>query len=355
MEEGFLAKAIRRTGRNGMLLGLGGLLVIALIFYAEGRYFHNFFHGPFAIDQATLVSIQNPDARRDSFVTIQGDETLQTGFVESNTDYIITKHYPILVLKVGDRLLLVKASKDTDATRFSGELTGIPSDVRSDVLAVLQEKHPELRDHFLPLMLDATNYRVNGYIGIVAGSLFGLALLWCVGKGMMWTTRPETHSVWKKLSKYGPAQQVGAQLDAELRAEGGGETFGSAHLTTNWLVHSSAFSLEVMRTTDLVWAYLQVVKHYHSGIPTGKSHFVKVFDRDGASATISTKKKIAPDFLQAIQRRAPWAIYSFSPELERMWKKRRAEFVLAVDQKKKSQGSPSEAKSATDKRELVRA
>ena len=354
MEEGFLAKAIRRAGRNGVLAGLGGLVIIALIFYAEGRYFRNFFHGPYPVDQATLVSILNPDGRRDSFVTIQGDETLQTGFEESNTDYIITKHYPILVLKVGDHLLLVKASKDTDATRFSGELTSIPSDVRSDVLAVLQEKNPDLRDRFLPLMLDATNYRVNGYIGIVAGSLFGLALLWCVGKGMMWTTRPETHRVWKKLGKYGPAQQVGAQLDAELRAEGGGETFGGAHLATNWLVHSSAFSLEVMRTADLVWAYLQVVKHYHSGIPTGKSHFVRVFDRDGASATISTKKKIAPDFLQSIQRRAPWAIYSFSPELEQMWKKRRTEFVLAVDQKKKSQGSPSEAKSATDKRELVR-
>jgi hypothetical protein len=355
MGEGFLEKEIRRVGRNCMLAGLGGLVIISVLFWAEGRYFFNFFHGPFRIDQATLVSIQNPDARREAFVTIQGDETLETGFEESNTDYFITTHHPILALKAGDRLLLVKVSKDTEATQFSGDLTSIPSDVRSEVLSVLQQRNPELKDRFLPVMLDATSYRLNGYIGSAAGTLFGLALLWFLLKGLQWRAKPETHPVWKKLGKYGSAQQVGSQLDAEVRSEGGGETFGAARLTTNWLVHSSAFNIEVMRIADVVWAYLQVVKHYHSGIPTGKSHFVKVFDREGASATISTKKKLAPDLLQSIQRRVPWAIYSFSPGLEQMWKKRRAEFLLGVDQEKRKTQAPSaQAQPATDKKELVR-
>jgi hypothetical protein len=355
MGEGFLEKELRRVGRNCVLVGLGGLVIISVLFWAEGRYFFNFFHGPFRIDQATLLSIQNPDARRESFVTIQGDETLDTGFEESNTDYFITTHHPILALKAGDRLLLVKVSKDTEATQFSGDLTSIPSDVRSEVLSVLQQRNPELKDRFLPVMLDATSYRLNGYIGIAAGTLFGLALLWSLLKGLQWRAKPETHPVWKKLGKYGSAQQVGSQLDAEVRSEGGGETFGAAHLTTNWLVHSSAFNIEVMRIADVVWAYLQIVKHYHSGIPTGKSHFVKVFDREGALATISTKKNVAPDLLQSIQRRVPWAIYSFSPGLEQMWKKRRAEFLLAVDQQRKTtQASPAQAKPAIDKKELVR-
>jgi hypothetical protein len=355
MGEGFLEKEIRRVGRNCILVGLGGLVIISVFFWAEGRYFFNFFHGPFPIDRATLFSIQNPDARRESFVTIQGDEALETGFEESNTDYIITTHHPILALKAGDRLLLVKVSKDTDATQFSGDLTSIPSDVQSQVLAVLQERHPELKGRFLPVMLDATSYRLNGYIGIAAGTLIGLALVWFLRKGLQWSAKPETHPVWKKLAKYGSAQLVGSQFDAELRSDGGGETFGAARLTTNWLVHSSAFNIEVMRTADVVWAYLQVVKHYHSGIPTGKSHFVKVFDREGALATISTKKNVAPNLLQSIQRRAPWAIYSFSPGLEQMWKKQRAEFLLAVDQQKKNtQASPAEAEPAIDKKELVR-
>jgi len=355
MGDGFLEKEIRRVGRNCLLAGLGGLVIISVLFWAEGRYFFNFFHGPFLIDQATLLSIQNPDARRESFVTIKGDETLETGFEESNTDYFITTHHPILALKAGDRLLLVKVSKDTEATQFSGDLTGIPSDVRSEVLSVLQQRNPELKDRFLPVMLDATSYRLNGHIGIAAGTLVGLALMWFLWKGLQWRAEPETHPLWKKLGKYGSAQQVGSQLDAELRSEGGGETFGAAHLTTNWLVHSSAFNIEVLRVADVVWAYLQIVKHYHSGIPTGKSHFVKVFDREGASATISTKKKVAPDLLQSIQRRVPWAIYSFSPGLEQMWKKRRAEFLLGVDQeKRKTQASPAQAKPAIDKKELVR-
>jgi len=103
MGEGFLEKEIRRVGRNCLLAGLGGLVIISVLFWAEGRYFFNFFHGPFPIDQATLLSIQNPDARRESFVTIKGDETLETGFEESNTNYFITTHHPILALEAGDR------------------------------------------------------------------------------------------------------------------------------------------------------------------------------------------------------------------------------------------------------------
>jgi Family of unknown function (DUF6709) len=355
MGEGFLGKAIRRAGRNSILMGLGGLVIVALLFWAEGRYFYNFFHGPFSIDQATLFSIQNPDARRESFVTIQGDQTLETGFEESDTDYIITAHHPILALRAGDRLLLVKVSKDTVATQFSGELTSVPSDVQGQVLSVLQQRHPELKGRFLPVMLDATSYRFNGYAGIVAGALLGLALVWCFWKGLKWSAKPETHPVWKKLGKYGSAQQLGSQLDAELRSEGGGETFGTAHLTTSWLVLFSAYNIEVMRMADVVWAYPHVVKHYHSGIPTGKSHFVKVFDREGATTMISVKKNVAPNLLQSIQRRVPWAIYGFSADLEQMWKKRRAEFLAAVDQqKKRTQTSPTETKSATDKKELVR-
>jgi hypothetical protein len=355
MSDGFLGTGIRRAGRNCVLFGLGGLLVVAVSFFFTGRYFYNFFHGPFPTDQATLLSIQDPDARRECFLTIQGDETFETGFEETSTDYFITSHHPLLAVKVGDRLLLVKADKDTEATQFSGELTSIPSDVKSQVLQVLQKKYPDMKDQFLPLMLDSTNYRLGGYAGLAMGALFGLGLLWVAGRGTQWYLKPETHPVWRKLGKYGPAQQVGFQFDAEMRSEGGGETFGGTHLTTNWLAHSSGFNIEVIRIAEVVWAYQQVVKHYHSGIPTGKSFFVKVFDRDGASLQISTKKDTAPALLQSLQRRAPWAAFGFSADLEKLWKTRRAEFLSGVDQRKgKNPAAPSAAKPAADKKELVR-
>jgi hypothetical protein len=355
MGDGFLGTAIRRTGRNRVLLGLSGFLVVVVIFCFARPYLYNFFHGPFPTDQATLLSMQDPDTRRQSFLTIQGDETFQTGFEETSTDYFVTTHHPLLAMKVGDRLLLVKAASDTEATKFSGEITSIPSDVRTDVLQVLQRKYPDMKDQFLPLMLDATNYRLGGYVGIPVGILFGLGFIWFAGRGMQWCRKPETHPVWRKLGKYGPAQQVGSQLDVEIRSEGGGETFGSTHLTTNWLAHSSRYNIEVIRTADLVWAYQQVVKHYHSGIPTGKSFFVKVFDRDGALILISSKKSAAPELLQSLQRRAPWAVFGFSAELEKVWKTRRAEFLSTVEQRKgKPAAAPSAAKPAADKKELVR-
>ena len=354
MGEGFLGKAIRRAARNCILVGAGGLLIAILLFWVERHYFYNFFHGPSRIEQTQLLSNQNPDKWRESFVTIQVDKTINTSFEETSTDYFITTHHPFLAAKVGDRLLLVKASKNSLVTQFSGEITSLPSDVQNQVLAVLQQKYPALNGRFLPIMLDATSYRANGYLGIAAGALFGLGLLWCLWRGLSWSARPETHPVWKKLALYGPAQQVGSQLDAELRGEGGGETFGTAHVTTNWLVYSSAYEVHVIRLPDVAWGYPQVVKHYHSGIPTGKSHFVKVFDRQGALMTISVKKNVGPNLLLALQRRVPWAIYGFSADLEKMWKKQRPQFLLKVDeQKRRIQPSSAEAKSSADKKDLV--
>lgn len=354
MSDGFLAKAIGRVGRNCAVVGAGGLLIIGLVFWAERGYFYNFSHGPFTLDRATLLTLQNPDTRRESFVTIQGDETQETGLEESSTDYFITTHHPFLALSVGDRLLLVKASKGKATTLLSGEITHIPDDVQKQVIAALEQKNPEIKGLFLPVMLDATGYRLNGYLGIVAGVVFGLALLWCFWKGLNWSTRPETHPVWRKLGKYGPAEQMAMQLDSELRSEGGGEVFGNGRLTTNWLVHSAFASVDVFRMGDLVWAYPYVVKHYHSGIPTGKSHYVKVFDRGGATAMISVKKNMAPNLLNAIQRRAPWAVCGFSAELDQMWKKRRTEFLQTVEQRKKPAQPPTVgSKAAIEKKEPV--
>lgn len=354
MGEGFLGKAIKRASRNCTLVGAIGLSIVILLFWVERHYFHNFFHGPVPVEQTQLLSNQNPDKSHQSFVTIQVDKTIDTSFEETSTDYFITTHHPFLAAKIGDRLLLVKASKNSLVTQFSGEITSIPSDVQNQVLAVLQQKYPALNGRFLPIMLDATSYRANGYLGIAAGALFGLGLLWCLWKGLRWSARPETHPVWQKLSTYGSPQQIGMQLDAELQGEGGGEIFGNAHVTTNWLVCSSAYEVHVMRMADVVWAYPQVVKHYHSGIPTGKSHFVKVFDRQGALMTISVKKTVGPNLLLALQRRLPWAIYGFSADLEQMWKKQRPQFLLKVDeQKRRIQPSSTAAKSSADKKELV--
>jgi hypothetical protein len=334
-------------------VGAGGLLLMALLFWAGKGYFYNFFHGPFMMDRDTLLSIQDPGSRRESFVTIQGDATSGTGFEETSTDYFITTHHPILAVKVGERALIVKASKDTEATQLSGELIRTPNDVQNQVISALEQRNPQLRGRFLPVMLDATNYRLNGYLGMTAGAVFGLAMLWCLWKGFSWTTRPETHSVWKKLAKYGPAQQVGSQMDAEFRSAGGGQAFGNARLTTDWLVHASPYNIEVFRMADLVWVYPQLVKHYHSGIPTGKSHFVKVFDREGASTTISVKKNVLPNLMLALQNSVPWAVYGFSADLEKMWKNRRGDFLQTVEQKKKAVQSPATAKPAARLEEPV--
>ncbi|HET9400583.1 MAG TPA: DUF6709 family protein [Candidatus Acidoferrales bacterium] len=333
MTDGFLASSVRRLARNFILAGLLGLAVVAGFFWLEGRYLYNFFHGPFPIDRSAVLSMRDASSLHNYFVTLQGDETLETGRQEVSTEYFITTHSPILALRLGDRLLLVKSSDDTAATALSGALTSIPNDMYEGVVKSLYNAHPELNGKFLPVMLDATSFRRDGYFGITFGILLGGLWIWMLFAGLRWRSEPATHPVYKKLARFGSPQQLEMDLDAQFRGCGGGEAIGSARLAPMWLVNQRAFSLTVMRTADVVWVYPRVVKHYHGFIPTGKSFSIIAYDRSGAMTEIAVKKKTSADALKAIGNRAKNAIFGYSPALIQLWRKNRAQFIQQVDAK----------------------
>ena len=357
MTDGFLSAAVRRLARNFILAGSIGLAVVVGFFWLEGRYLYNFFHGPFPIDRAAVLSMRDADSRRQYFVTLWGDEIVDTGCEEVTTEYFITTHSPILALRLGDRLLLVKASDRASVTTFSGALSAIPADMNAGVVQPIYQKHPELNGRFLPLMLDATSFRRDGYFGMTFGILLGGLWIWMLVCGFRWRAEPATHSAYKKLARLGSPQQLEMDLDAQFRSCGGGEKLGSARLAPQWLVNQRAFSLSVMRAADVIWAYPRVVKHYHGFIPTGKTFSLVVYDRTGAMTEIAVKKKTSAAALQSLRARATNAIFGYNDALIRLWRKNRPQFIQQVDSQiaKARQATASAPQSAkSEERTLAR-
>jgi hypothetical protein len=95
-----------------------------------------------------------------------------------------------------------------------------------------------------------------------------------------------------------------------------------------------SFKTSVMATRDIVWAYPKVTKHYHNGIPTGKTYSAIIRDSKGQSLEISGKKDSVPKLLGSLQRRMPRAVIGYSKELEALWQKEKPKFFQLVEQRR---------------------
>ena len=146
--------------------------------------------------------------------------------------------------------------------------------------------------------------------------------------------QPDSHPLLAQLAKYGGLQGVRMRLDSEVRSEGGGEKFGAMQITTNWLIQAAAYKTNVMATHDVVWAYPKITKHYHNGIPTGKTYSAIIRDSKGQSLEINGKKDSVPKMLESLQRRMPWVLIGFSKELEALWLKEKPKFVELMEQRR---------------------
>jgi hypothetical protein len=354
MGDGFLSQQIRRNGRNNLILGLFFAAAIATVCGLNSRNLYNFFRGPFPVSSAEITSLDNPDSRRQFYVTVQGGQTFSTGIEEKETVEFFTSHHPFLLTVVGDKLLLVKAPGGAvDPANFKGALIQPSADLQSRVIALIVKKNPELAGHILPVMLDGTYFDWATYTALGLGAVFFVVACILVLNGAKVLADSSAHPIWKTLAQQGSPQQVGSQLDAEIQNEGGGQVFGDARLTTNWLVGASTFSTQAVRVSDVVWAYQRIVKHYQGFIPVRKSFSVKICARDGRNFEIQQKKDSGVGLLQSLKIKTPWIAFGFTPALESLWRKNRAEFISAVDQRKSSAAASPAKSSAQQTKQLV--
>jgi hypothetical protein len=343
MWNGFIGKQINRTNRNILITNLGILSIPLAIGIIGGQYWQNFFAGPASISGVDLVAIKDIESMKRDYVSIKGDQTIDTGVEEITT----TKRRGvttgsrvsanIVALKLNDRILIVKAKpENVKDSSFTGQLKPLPVDLEGRVVTPVVQKNPGLKTMFLPYMLDQqADYQFGGYFGLFIGIPCAAFALWNLQKvGRRWG-KPENHPIAKQISVAGEAETVAAQVEAELSAPTA-HTVGKTTITPSWLFQPTTYGMNALRLEDLVWFYHKVTTHRTNGIPTGKTYSTVLYDRSGRTFEMNSSEQQVQEILTILYDKAPWAISGYSDDLQKMWKKERSSLISAVDDRRQA-------------------
>jgi Family of unknown function (DUF6709) len=323
--------------RNARRVGAWAAVAACLGLFAAGhsRYVVNFVGGPYPLSAADLGAIAHVAEAPRYFARVAGSRVLDTGLQEvtvseSNgveTDRSVSAGYYALV--VGDKLLVCK-SRSGSRTTFVGELTPMPPDLEQHLFGTADMK--AIRYRFYPFYLDDEPFRVPGYWALGGLAVFGLLLLRYARPAWRYLRDPASHPLIERVEKWGDPVGVAVAAERELRSpvlEGGG---GWA-LTEQFLVRSTFFTFDLLRLSDLLWAYKKVTKHSVNFIPTGKT-YEAILACYGGTATVPGNEKRVNEVLRFAAQRTPWAIFGFSKELESCFKTNVRAFCSAVERRR---------------------
>lgn len=157
------------------LLIVNGFLLAALLAGAwfTRTYYYNFIYGPFPVgDEALLAAANDPgNGELLSYVELKDRRLIPTRWAETTTverrgEKRLHTELVYALVRVGDRFLLVLASKGDDGSRLVGPLYAIHRDIDRKAAAGIERDMPE-QAPLLPVMLNATAaFPVAGYLGL---------------------------------------------------------------------------------------------------------------------------------------------------------------------------------------------
>jgi hypothetical protein len=342
----------RRANRNLFIVNILILGAVVALIFADARYYLNFFLGCQKIGPAELVTLTSPAERSRTFVTVTGTKSARTGYqdieknVQKSTGRVVSTSVKdeYVLLKVGGKVLLVKADPGPEKLEYSGELVNTEESIQRDLIRPLSAQDPELGAMILPFTLNAADYREQGYW--VLGVSVPVLLLagWNIFKGFRRLSEPQTTLVWRHLAALGDPQQLSLQIETEEHQPHA--MYGKLHMTQSWLLRRSTFSTWVSPVDDLAWVYKKVTKHSVNFIPTGKTYAVVLVGRHRQRVEAQMREKDVNALLGTLATRVPWAIYGFNQEINAIWQKDPAGFVAAVDSRRQSAGKAAAAASA---------
>lgn len=335
-EPDFVGKQVARINRN--MLSWNGLIA-AVIIGALGytnRYWHNWFHGPFDEQLATLAGESDPASRRRYYCTIAGDEVVDTESRQitqrkrKSTGEVVSERVSAeyLVLRQGPHLLIVEADPERQAgTVFTGLLREIPDDIRRGIIADVPDA--DVRAAFIPAMLEQGPFGGEVWFFLIAGSILLLLSGLNLVKVAWRTVDPFAHPIYRKLSRYGEAREVARLVNDGLQGPGV-STIGHCIVSPNWIIGRQHFYLEVVPFHVVVWVYGKHVETHRSG-STEHDYSVCLHLHDGKTVSLRTKEAHMQPILRNIDERAPWALVGYDDKLDELWKNHRDEFIAAVD------------------------
>jgi hypothetical protein len=206
-------------------------------------------------------------------------------------------------------------------------------------------RRPEPTAAVMPFMLNAVDYRNNGYaILFMVVPLLALAA-WNVMKAVRRSSELQFSPTWKNLSQHGSAYQLSQQIAAELQPNMIHQ-YGKLQVTQNWLVRRKMFSTWVSPIEDLAWVYKKVTKHSVNFIPTGKTYAVILVGRHRQRTEEQMKEQAVNELLMQLAGRVPWALFGFDQNLDKAWRKDPAGVIRTVDLRRQQQAQAKTAAAA---------
>ncbi len=172
-------KAAKSTNLTAVITAAIAILLFALMVAFSIKPLYNHFAGPFDVTAEELISYQGPGDTFRTSVTTHPNVALDTNFYyfekqEDGSEKIIHSYYALLF---EDRLLLAKypgpgKGDNIQPGPVTGKIVRLTDEENSQVLQALTEEFPNLKDAFLPYLLDTT-----GNDGFVWLSIIGIAFL----------------------------------------------------------------------------------------------------------------------------------------------------------------------------------
>jgi len=324
--DGFIFAQVRRTNRNLLLWNVPALVALLAVAWVTRVYYYNFFCGPFPADDSTLLAAAREPGNGGllAYVELRDRNLVPSGFTEVSTrDDKPYSSIPLFMTAVGDRMMLVQTRTQDDGRRLVGPLYRVPADVEHKVIGSIVEKHPEMRDRFLPVMLNASAaFTVIGYIGLAVGVPLALLCLFNVGKALLRTVEPRRHPMAKDAD-------TAAEIDREVAA-GPVDRFGPVTVTRSWLLQAKTFGLRAVWLEDAVWVWHR---------SAGGRHVAVIRVRDGKTVYVGLlKRQLVPKVLRAVTDRVPWVLAGFDKRLDEQWRKRPADVIALADKRRQQQG-----------------
>jgi hypothetical protein len=344
---GFFANSLRSCQRNAMIAC--GLIVAALLggLALNSRYFYNAVFGPFTISRDELLSGKSRSDTSKNYVKFAAEDVFDTGveYVETSKKYgTETVLYKYVALQAGEKFLLAKVDPVSNIidgatnVQINGVLAEMSSGETEKILAPLYVKQPELRNSFLPYMIDArSDYSKWAYIWIAVG-----LVLTTVFAGIFMSVRNrfgdiEQSSSLKPLSNYGSPKEVAAMIDSEIT--GNHEKVGSIYILPTWIIRKRIFTIDIQHIEEIVWVYRKTTKHSVNLIPTGKTHEVVLHDTQGKQTTLNgsfLNEKKTNNLIESIYKRIPWVVAGYDDDLLKTWNSDTNGFIKAVAERRNS-------------------
>ncbi len=374
MEKSFLEKQVRRACRNTILLCLAGIIALVGVFVVWHPNLGNLFGKPFGGKEYRDINIAYLNNQR--FVDIEGMELINTGWYMT-TDGKTTNYYYGAVFSdaSGSRIVLYDSHKElTEAQEASFRVQGkmgrmdldeskIYEGVIEDIMDAWELTDEQAREVLVgTFIVRQTSERLFEQAAIVAMALAALFLLGKLIRTLALLGNYRSHKLYKKVADKLDLDGDG-DVDALDQAVGQEMADKSCHVlqqgnvtvTKTFAVQTSAAGLNIAKLADAAWVYPITTRHYTNGIPTGKSHSIKMCFTTGPKhdITIACRNEKQKNALMPVLADAvPSAIIGYYKELDSLYSARNFEgFKAAVEQYRTKVAAVEAAKQAPAEKE----